>query len=126
MSVQSMGEVGKDFCPNFLQSFLENIDRRSCDDGSWELIPIFHYPHRNCRPSPLEAASTLEQLEGPLRPLRAGGRKNKFGSISNTLEYLKGGNEVIPKSSPLQGVKAQSLQSLFVGEVTHASCQPCS
>ncbi len=33
MSVQSMGEVGKDFCPNFLQSFLENIDRRSCDDG---------------------------------------------------------------------------------------------
>ncbi len=33
MSVQSMGEMGKDFCPNFLQSFLENIDRRSCDDG---------------------------------------------------------------------------------------------
>ncbi len=27
MSVQSMGEVGKDFCPNFLQSFLENIDQ---------------------------------------------------------------------------------------------------
>ncbi len=33
MSVQSMEEVGKEFCPNFLQSFLENIDRRSCDDG---------------------------------------------------------------------------------------------
>ncbi len=28
-SVQSMGEMGKDFCPNFLQPFLENIDRGS-------------------------------------------------------------------------------------------------
>ncbi len=26
VSVQSMGEMGKDFCPNFLQPFLENID----------------------------------------------------------------------------------------------------
>ncbi len=37
VSVQSMGEMGKDFCPNFLQPFLENIDRRSCNDGSREL-----------------------------------------------------------------------------------------
>ncbi len=64
MSVQSMGEVGKDFCPNFLQSFLENIDRRSCDDGGWQLIPIFNNPHRKCRPSSSEAARTLEYLEG--------------------------------------------------------------
>ncbi len=42
------------------------------------------------------------------------------------LDYLEGSNEVIPKSSPLQGMNAQSLQSLFVGEVTHASYQPCS
>ncbi len=62
MSVQSMGEVGKDFCPNFLQSFIENIDRRSCDDGSRELIPIFNNPHRKCQPSPSEAARTLEYL----------------------------------------------------------------
>ncbi len=40
------------------------------------------------------------------------------------LEYREGSNQVIPKSSPLQGMKAQSLQSLFVGEVTHASYQP--
>ncbi len=51
-SVQSMGEMGKDFCPNFLQPFLEKIDRRSCNDGRRELIPIFHKPHRKCRPSP--------------------------------------------------------------------------
>ncbi len=64
MSVKSMGEMGKYFCPSFLQSFLENIDRGSCDDGSWELIPIFHNPHRKCRPSPSEAARTLVYLEG--------------------------------------------------------------
>ncbi len=45
VSVQSMGEVGKDFCPNFPQPFLANIDRRSCNDGSRELIPVFHNPH---------------------------------------------------------------------------------
>ncbi len=64
MGVQSMGEVGKDFCPNFLQSFLENIDRRSCNDESWQLIAIFHNPHRKCRSSLSEAARTLEYLEG--------------------------------------------------------------
>ncbi len=26
VSVQSMGEMGKDFCPNYLQAYLENID----------------------------------------------------------------------------------------------------
>ncbi len=64
MSVQSMGEVGKDFCPNFLQSFLENINRRSCDDGGLQLIPIFNNPHQKCRPSASAVARTLEYLEG--------------------------------------------------------------
>ncbi len=48
MSVKSMLEMGKDFCPSFLQPFLENIDRRSCDDGSQVLIPVFHNPRRKC------------------------------------------------------------------------------
>ncbi len=89
-SVQSMVEVGKNFCPNFLQPFLENIDR-SCNDGSRDLIPVFHNPHRKCRPSPSAVALTLECLEGcPLRPRGAGGRKNKFGSISKRpLNILK-------------------------------------
>ncbi len=64
VSVQSMGEMGKNFCPNILQPFLENIDRRSCYDGGRELIPIFHIPHRKCRPSPSAVARTLEYLEG--------------------------------------------------------------
>ncbi len=53
VSVQSTGEMEKDFRPNFLQPFLETIDRRSCNDGSRELIPVFHNPHRKCRPSHL-------------------------------------------------------------------------
>ncbi len=35
-------------------------------------------------------------------------------NIQKSLEYLEGGKEFIPKSSPLQGMKAQLLQSLFV------------
>ncbi len=38
MSVQSIGKVGKDFSPHFIQPFLENFDRRSGSDGSRELI----------------------------------------------------------------------------------------
>ncbi len=45
-------------------------------------------------------------------------------NIQKALEYLEGGNQISPKLSPLQGMKAQPLQSLFVGEVTHASYQP--
>ncbi len=45
MSVQLMGEMGKEFCPYFLRPVLENIDRRSSNDGSRELIPVFHNPH---------------------------------------------------------------------------------
>ncbi len=111
MSVQSVGEMRKDFCPYFLQSFLENIDRRSCNDGSWQLIPIFHNPHRKCRPSPSAVARTLEYLAGVPSLATSSGRKEKQARINihKALEYLEGGNQVIPKSSPLQGMKAQSL-----------------
>ncbi len=62
--VQSMEEVGKDFCPSVLQPFLEIIDRRSCNDGSRELIPVFHNPNPKCRPSPSTMSRTLEHLVG--------------------------------------------------------------
>ncbi len=64
VGVQSMGEMGKDFCPNVHQLFLQNIERRSCNDGRRELIPVFHKPHRKCRPCPPAVARTLEYLEG--------------------------------------------------------------
>ncbi len=44
MSVQSMAEMGKDFCKNLLQPLLENMNRRNRNDGSRELIPVFHEP----------------------------------------------------------------------------------
>ncbi len=115
-SVQSMGEMGKDFCPNFLQPFLKNIDRRSCSDGNWQLIPIFHKP------------ATLESLDRVPYKVTSSVRKEKQVRINaqKALEYLEGGHKVISMSSPLKGMKAQSLQSLFVEEVTHASYQPCS
>ncbi len=129
VSVQSVGEMRKDFCPKFLQPFLESIDRGSCNNGSRELIPVFHNPHRKCRPSPSALARTLEYLEGVSSQAASsrGEEKQVRINIQKALEYLEGGNEVIPKSSPLlQRMKAQSLQSLFVGEVTHASYQPYS
>ncbi len=81
MSVQSMGEMGEDFCPNFLQPFLENIDRRSCNDGSRELIPVFRNPRRKCRLSPSAVARTLEYLVGMPSKAASSGRekKNNFG-----------------------------------------------
>ncbi len=64
MSVMLMGEVGKNFCPNFFQSFLENIDRRSCNDGSRELIPVFHIAHQKDRPPPSTVDRTMEYPVG--------------------------------------------------------------
>ncbi len=43
MNVQSMG---KDFCPNLLRPLPKTIDRRKRNDGSRELISVFHNPHR--------------------------------------------------------------------------------
>ncbi len=69
----SMGEMGKDSCPNFLQPFLETIDRRSCNDGSRQLIAVFHNSHRNCQHYPSAVARTLEYIVGELSYSSIGG-----------------------------------------------------
>ncbi len=56
--------MGKDFCPDILQPLLENFDRRSSNDGSRELIPIFYDFHRKSGASPPAVARTLEYLIG--------------------------------------------------------------
>ncbi len=61
---EPLGEMGKDFCPNLLQPFLENIERSGGDDGGWQRNPIFNNPHLKCPFSPSEAARTLVHLEG--------------------------------------------------------------
>ncbi len=49
------------------------------------------------------------------------GGKTSSDQYPKARDHLEGANQVSPKSSPLQGMKAQPLQSLVVGEVTHAS-----
>ncbi len=41
------GEGGKYFCPNFLQHLPENVDRKSCYDGSLQFIPVM------CKKNPI-------------------------------------------------------------------------
>ncbi len=62
VSVQSIGEIRKGFCPNFLQPFLENIDRKSCNNGGRELIPVFYNSHWKSRPSPSAVVLIVEFL----------------------------------------------------------------
>ncbi len=58
--VGKWGDIGDDSYPNFLQPFLENIDRKRCNDGSRELIPVYHNPQRKCRSTPSAVARTLQ------------------------------------------------------------------
>ncbi len=54
---------------------VENIGRSGRYDGSRELIPVFHNPHRIGRPSPLVVALIFDYFVGcSLRPRRVGGR----------------------------------------------------
>ncbi len=46
MRFQSMAKIRKNLCPHFLLPFLENVVRRSCNDGSRELIPVLYNPRR--------------------------------------------------------------------------------
>ncbi len=104
-----------------VQNLPNLLHRRSRNDASRELIPVLHNSHLKGRPSPPAVALILEC---PLRPRRVGGRKKQV-RIHNkqTREYIECGNQVSPKSSSLQGMKAQSLQSLFAGNLTNASYQ---
>ncbi len=84
-----MGKMGKDFCPNFLQPLLENVDRRSCSDGSL---------CRKGRPSPSAVARTLEYLLEVRSEAATSGRKKKQVRINihDTREYLECGKQVDP------------------------------
>ncbi len=57
--------------------FLGNIERRSRNDGGWELISVFHNPHRKGR-CPIPAVSvTLENLVGvPSKTAPSGKEEN--------------------------------------------------
>ncbi len=103
-------------CPNFFPPFLENIDRRSCYDGSWELISVFPYPYY-----PKKAVSlTFEYLVGVSSQAASKGigKKQVWIYIQKSHKYLKCVNQVSPTSLQISGMKTQPLQPLFVGEVS--------
>ncbi len=56
-----------------------------------------------------------ESLLGlPCRGVECKGEKQVRINVKKTREYIEGFTQVISKSSPLQGMKAQPLQPLFV------------
>ncbi len=64
--------------PNFLRPFLENIDRRACHVGIWELISVFHYPKKTIlsfgsdylvRVSSMTASNEVEKKSYPYHDL---------------------------------------------------------
>ncbi len=122
------GRWGKTSVQTSSNRFLKTFTEGAVTTEAGSLFQYFTTLTENADPLLRRRLAPWGILKGcPHRPRRAARRKNKFGSIpKRPFEYLEGGNEVIPKSSPRQGMKAQSLQSLFVGEVTHASYQPCS
>ncbi len=103
------GEDGERLLSKLYQHLLENIDRKSCNNGSRKLIPVFNNPHRKSRPSSSAVARTLEYLVGLLSRAASSGRKKEQVRIHirKTREYLECSNQVSPQSSPLQGMKAQ-------------------
>ncbi len=124
VQVEREGEVGKwgDECSvngrngerllsTLSPTFFENIDRGSCNNVSRQLIPVFHNPHRKCRPSLSVVACTSEYLVGVPSLAASSGRKEKQIRIN----IRKGSNQVSPKSSPLQGMKC------FLSYESHAA-----
>ncbi len=80
------GGDGERLLSNFLQPLLEKFTIRSCNDGSRELIPVIHNPHRKDRPSPAAVALTMEYLVGvPSKAATSGREKNKSGSTSKNV-----------------------------------------
>ncbi len=92
------------------------------------LIAVFQNSHRKGCPSPPAVALNLDYLVGVPSKAGTSGREKKQVriNIQKTREYLDCGDQISPKSSPLQGMKAKPRQSLFVGKVTNANYQPFS
>ncbi len=78
MSDQTVEEMGEDFCKAFINTFLENIDRRNRCDGSREHIPVFLNPHRKSRSSPPVVTLSLEYIVGvPCKAASSGREKEQ-------------------------------------------------
>ncbi len=104
-------QIRKDFHPNFLHPLLDTFHKRSCNDGSRELIIIIHNPHRKGWPSPSAVVRTLEYLLVVPSKAALSGRMKKHvrSGVQETREHLECGHQVGPKSSPLLRMKTPTL-----------------
>ncbi len=115
-----VGDLGEEFSvyvgyvERLFQNFLKSIASRDCNDGSQYFKTLTcsggsHYEVPNI-------GTLLGRIEWVIEIQI---------NIQKAREYHEGDNQVCPKSSSLQGMKSQLLQSFFVGKVTNASYQLC-
>ncbi len=114
------GRCGKTSVQTFSNIFLETFTER---DAALKAGSLFQYVTtltENSVPYPSAVARTLECLARGLSLAASSRREENIVriNIQKAREYLEGGYPVSSKSSPLQGVKAQPLQSLFLAKVT--------
>ncbi len=76
MSVPSMGEMWKSFCPNFTHLFFLKVLAEG--DGSWGLNPVFHNPHLKGPPSVLVVALNLTGRGALLNHVERKGEKQAW------------------------------------------------
>ncbi len=107
------GRWGKTSVQTFSNRFLKTLTEGAVTTKAGSLFQYFTTLTENANPLLRRWLAPCSTLKGcPLRK-----EKQIRINIQKALEYLEGGNQVSPKLSPLQGTKAQSLQSLFIGEL---------
>ncbi len=133
-----MGGVGKwgdecsvnwgDSVQTFSNLFLKTLTEGAATAEAGSLFPYFTTLTENADPLLRRLRATLKCPVGMSSLAASSGREETPIRVNNqkAREYPEGGNQVNPKSSPLQGIKTKPRQSLFVGAVKNAIYQLCS
>ncbi len=114
------GRCGKTSVQTFSNIFLEPFTEGAAALKAGSLFQYVTTLTENSDPFPSAVARTLECLARGLSLAASSRREENLVriNIQKASEYLEGGYQVSLKLSPLQGVKAQQLRSLFLAEVT--------
>ncbi len=121
------GRWGKTSVQTSSNRFLKTLTEGAVTTEAGSLFQYFTTLTENTDPLLRRRLAPWSTLKGcPLRPRRAGRRKNKFRSMAKRPMNIL--NAVMRSSRSRRRCKEwrPSRCSLFVGEVTHASYQPCS
>ncbi len=111
-----------DSVQTFSNLFLKTLAEGAATAEAGSLFQYFTTLTENADPLLRRLRATLNCPVGMSSLAASSGREGKPIRVNNqnARGYPEGGNQVSPKSSPLQGMKAQPLQSLFVGDVTNS------